>query len=128
MQHSVRTRRQGFTLVELLVVIAIIGILVSLLLPAIQAAREAARRMSCGNNLHQIGIACHNYVDTYKALPNHGIFHWWDSSNCQHGWHHSSRGSAVTKILPFIEEQGVYDMINFDLCGTDWNDMGGMHC
>ena len=128
MEQTLRTRRQGFTLVELLVVIAIIGILVSLLLPAIQAAREAARRMSCGNNLHQIGIACHNYVDTYKALPNHGIFHWWDSSNCQHGWHHSSRGSAVTKILPFIEEQGVYDMINFDLCGTDWNDMGGMHC
>lgn len=101
---SLKKGRQGFTLVELLVVIAIIGVMVGLLLPAVQSAREAARRMSCGNNLKQIGLALHNYVDTQKKLPD-ALF--------------GSTGSLdddgftwMVSLLPYIEQQGLYDAIN----------------
>ncbi|MBC8873921.1 MAG: DUF1559 domain-containing protein [Planctomycetes bacterium] len=99
-------RRRGFTLVELLVVIAIIGILVALLLPAIQAAREAARRTECSNNLKQIGIGLQNYHDTYKTFPL-GAF------NLRQQWP-SSGTNWRALILPFIEQKAVFDELRFD--------------
>lgn len=95
---SVKHRRRGFTLVELLVVIAIIGILVALLLPAIQAAREAARRTECANNMKQIGLAVQNFHDTYDGLPPLSIG--------------SGRASFWVLILPFAEQQQSYDLLN----------------
>ncbi len=98
----------GFTLVELLVVIAIIGILIALLLPAVQAAREAARRAQCSNNLKQIGLALHNYHDTNKVFcfgeggTNGGGC---GPSNCY-------RISGWTRLLPFMEQQPLYDTIS----------------
>jgi prepilin-type N-terminal cleavage/methylation domain-containing protein len=108
--HFVGSRSRssrGFTLVELLVVIAIIGVLVALLLPAVQAAREAARRMSCGNNLKQLGLAVHNYHDTHRAMPlNYGQWNLIDPLD-------GRSTSWMTQILPFIEQQPLFDQIDF---------------
>lgn len=105
-------KRFGFTLVELLVVIAIIGVMVGLLLPAVQAAREAARRMSCSNNLKQLGIAFHNYHDTNKKMPP-GASHLIHSGGqvAAHNWHGYS---PLTTILPYIEQQAIFENFAFN--------------
>ena len=97
------SRRSAFTLVELLVVIAIIGVLVALLLPAVQAAREAARRMSCGNNLRQAVLATHNYMDTLQCLPTAVCF----SPSGGGSW------SALARILPYMEQANLQNIIDF---------------
>jgi len=109
-------KRSGFTLVELLVVIAIIGILIALLLPAVQAAREAARRSQCSNNLHQIAVGLHNYADIYKVFPygcggpsqtgDYGGVHYW---------------SAFKAILPYVEQTARHDQMQADP-RTPWTD------
>lgn len=100
--------RGGFTLVELLVVIAIIGVLVGLLLPAVQSAREAARRMSCSNNLRQIALATHNYESSFRVIP---------------AMTGSSDYSVQARILPQLEQAGLNDLIDFEsplLTGPPW--------
>ncbi|TWT37627.1 hypothetical protein KOR34_25830 [Posidoniimonas corsicana] len=94
----VRAGQTGFTLVELLVVIAIIGVLIALLLPAVQSAREAARRMDCANRLRQLGIAAHNYHDSFKELPTHGVL--------------PTSLSSQAQLTRFMEEAAIYDLVD----------------
>jgi prepilin-type N-terminal cleavage/methylation domain-containing protein len=120
-----RSFKRGFTLIELLVVIAIIGVLIALLLPAVQQAREAARRSQCSNNLKQIGLAIHNYHDTFKLFPtylsnvNAGGF---DPTASQwanpQGW--------LAMILPYAEGDTTYNGLNFDLLDSNPSYWWGM--
>jgi prepilin-type N-terminal cleavage/methylation domain-containing protein/prepilin-type processing-associated H-X9-DG protein len=102
--------RRGFTLIELLVVIAIIGVLIALLLPAVQAAREAARRAQCVNNLKQIGLALHNYHTATNSFPLGASLGYYEL-NLTHNW---NNWSAQALLLPYLEQTPVYSAINFN--------------
>lgn len=112
--------RRAFTLIELLVVIAIIAILVALLLPAVQQAREAARRSSCKNNLKQLGLALHNYHDVHRQFPPAAI-HMTASTppeSCRDGnW----GATWVLMLLPFVEQNALYDQYNFEQIARNGN-------
>jgi len=116
MKHSVS--RTGFTLIELLVVIAIIGVLISLLLPAVQKVREAANRTQCSNNLKQIGLALHNYHDTFKRLPPGYIDGNKATSAQPGGTPDNDLGPGwgwASLLLPYLEQANVYNQINFNV-------------
>src|SRR4051812_46549754 len=98
--RSTGKAKAGFTLVELLVVIAIIGVLVALLLPAVQAAREAARRTQCSNNLKQLSLALLNYETVHTTFPPAGI--------------DTNQMSWTVLLLPYFEQQALYDQFNFN--------------
>jgi prepilin-type N-terminal cleavage/methylation domain-containing protein len=110
-------RFSGFTLVELLVVIAIIGVLVALLLPAIQAAREAARRSSCQNNFKQVGTAFHNYLSAHKVFPSGTEYRGQPQANCPDTPQPAGLGGSFsgfgwgTFILPYLEQRTIYDQL-----------------
>jgi prepilin-type N-terminal cleavage/methylation domain-containing protein len=104
-----RIRRSGFTLIELLVVIAIIAVLIALLLPAVQQAREAARRSQCKNNLKQLGLALHNYLDAHTAFP----------PLCGIGTGTGGKWSPWARILPFVEGSTIYNKANLNLNYSD---------
>jgi len=108
-------QRRGFTLVELLVVIAIIGILIALLLPAVQQAREAARRMECTNNQKQIALAMHNHESTYGSFP----------PLISLGGGHAF--SPLARLVPFAEQRAVYDLIDFEVGPRDQPDVMATH-
>jgi prepilin-type N-terminal cleavage/methylation domain-containing protein len=113
-KHAMTEKRRGFTLVELLVVIAIIGILIAMLLPAVQQVREAARRSTCLNNIRQIGIATHNYESAHGKIPP-GTLYYPEPDTTNVNWPNWQSVSALTMILPFMEQNNIRDSFVMDL-------------
>src|ERR1700736_1935972 len=126
-----RCRRRAFTLIELLVVIAIIGVLIALLLPAVQKVREAASRMSCTNNLKQIGLALHNYHDANRGLPPAKINSGSSSTRFTPSYYANRDGgvfkvynhTGFTLLLPYIEQDNLYRQFDFTKpsCNSSWS-------
>lgn len=122
LSHARLRRWRGFTLIELLVVIAIIAILIALLLPAVQQAREAARRTQCKGNLKQLGLAFHNYHDTFKILPGNGV-----NYGITPGWSEPSKGHFLVHILPQIDQSALAKQINWNGTGVNgWGSVAGV--
>lgn len=115
-RYSKSLRPCGFTLVELLVVIAIIGVLVSLLLPAVQAAREAARRIQCSSNLKQLGLAALNYESARGELPPGGV-----GTSAQHKNFATQYTNWAIELLPYVEQQSLFDLYDQDMPNTHAN-------
>ena len=120
MDHRHLRKRAGFTLIELLVVISIIAVLIALLLPAVQSAREAARRAQCVNNLKQIGLATLNFESTYAILPPNGLrLAAPDLNPDAQAAIPTVAASYLTQILPFMDQSNIYNQINLSLAASD---------
>lgn len=113
-------RSAGFTLVELLVVLAIIGILIGLLLPAVQAVREAARSVQCKNNLRQLGLACHSYESAFMSFPPSAEFGGVGSINTNSSW------SVHGRVLPFLELSSLYQQVNLNVAWDNQAILSGL--
>ena len=117
-------RRSAFTLIELLVVIAVIAILIGLLLPAVQKVREAAARAQCQNNLKQLGLAIHNCQDTYSYLPPG--FGWFPNGGAVQGQQGQALGTTLFLIMPFLEQQNLYNACQVPANSVPGQDTGGL--